>query len=272
MKRLAFIFYFLPVFALSASHEYCTDMFGLPTTGQLTDFEEIFAHLYEHYGPQGWWPVTREGSETPQYIKSNYERRSREEQLEIIIGAILTQNTSWKNAEIALMNLNTKNLMNLDVLAAISETNLGEIIRASGYYNQKAKKIQTIVAFLKKESLAKLEKLTIPELRTKLLTVKGIGNETADSIILYAFNGLAFVIDSYTKRIFARIGLSNESIAYTDLQKQFETNIPENVALYNEYHALIVSLAKEHCKKEPSCSLCPIKHSCKTGECIVIIK
>ena len=243
-------------------------MFGLAPTGKLTQFEEIFAHLYEHYGSRGWWPLFSEDSQAPKYIPGNYGKKSENEQLEIIVGSILTQNTSWKNAETALVNLNTQKLLRIEELSKISEEELADVIRPSRFSKQKAKTIKGIVKFLENESLEALEQLSIPELRKKLLALYGIGNETADSIILYAFNGLSFVIDAYTKRIFSRVGLIEESISYTNLQNEITKNIPQNGALYNEYHALIVALAQDHCTKKPTCSLCPIKNLCTTGSCV----
>ncbi len=205
--------------------------------------EKIYRILFDRYGKQHWWPV-----------------ESREE---TIIGAILTQNTNWKNVEKALVNLRKNNLLDFRRLHSINEKELASLIRSSGYYNQKSKKIKNFVEFLSKGyglDLDDLFRLNVDSLRTKLLKINGIGKETADSIILYAANKPIFVVDTYTKRIMDRIGFKEDS--YDKLQELFMKNLSKDVEMFNEYHALLVRLGKEICKKEPLCKECCLNRLC----------
>ncbi len=213
------------------------------------DFLVIYDSLKECFGYQNWWP-----GDTP---------------FEIVIGAILTQNTSWKNVEKAIIRLKENNLLNYKSIKAIEEKELAVLITSSGYYNQKAKKIKNFIAFVDSyaeegifENLWGKDKL--PRLRENLLTIKGIGPETADSILLYAGNLPTFVIDTYTKRIFSRLGFGDANESYDFWQKKFLKNLPSDTLLFNDYHAQIVVLAKEFCKKQkPSCPQCPLENICK---------
>lgn len=205
---------------------------------------KVYNRLYREFGPQNWWPVT-----------------TKNKQFEIIIGAILTQNTSWKNVEKAIKNLKENNLITPTKIAKTNKKSLAKLIKPSGYYNQKADRLKIISNFILKNK--NLEKQSIKTIRNKLLQVKGIGPETADSILLYAFNKPSFVIDAYTKRIFSRIGLCNKKINYYKLQNKFHKNLPKQTKLYNEFHALIVELAKTNCTKIPNCIDCPITKICK---------
>ncbi|MEK6841358.1 MAG: endonuclease [Nanoarchaeota archaeon] len=178
----------------------------------------LYNNLLKEYGKQNWWP----------YATKN-------KQLEMCLGAILTQNTSWNNVEKALSNLNRKDLINKDKLAKISVKKLAFLIKSSGYHNQKARKIKEFIKFLNSG-----KEIT----RENLLDIWGIGPDTADSILLYAYNKPYFVIDAYTKRIFSRLGYCKEDIKYEELQNLITNKIPKDVDLYKEFHALLVKHGK----------------------------
>lgn len=204
---------------------------------------EIYRKLYAHFGPQGWWP-----GDSP---------------FEVIVGAILTQNTNWQNVSKAIDNLRKAGALTAKRLYCLSESKLAELIRPSGYYNIKARRLKHFLDFLFQNyngSLKKMFNRPLGDLRDEILNIKGIGPETADSILLYAADLPIFVVDAYTKRIFSRHRLISENAAYSEVQKIFMQNIKNDVQLYNEYHALIVRLGKEICKKNnPKCEICPIK-------------
>jgi len=201
----------------------------------MNKIKEIYDKLEKEFGKMGWWPV----------ISKNHR-------FEISIGAILTQNTSWRNVEKAIFNLNKFNFLNKEAIKQINESELGDLIKSSGYYKQKAKKLKKFVEFLDSKKEVS---------RENLLGVWGIGKETADSILLYAYNKGVFVIDAYTKRIIERLGFKFKD--YDELQKIFIENLPKDYKLYNEFHALLVKLGKEYCKKKPKCDKCCLKEECK---------
>ena len=210
--------------------------------------QEVYKTLYKRFGPQHWWP-----GETP---------------FEVIVGAILTQQTSWNNVEKAINNLKKENLLDSKKIRDIKNEKLEKLIQSSGYYRQKTKKLKNFMNFLWKNYDGNLEKLfdqPIPKLREQLLSVNGIGKETADSIILYAANKPIFVIDTYTVRIFNRIGITQEK-DYDKLQQLFQKNLSQDAQLFNEFHALIVKLGKDHCKKKPKCDECPLNKECNYKE------
>ena len=213
----------------------------------------IFNKLLNAFGPQNWWPIKGE------YKQKNLSEADR---LEVCIGAILTQNTSWKNVEQALDNLHKNRLIDLKKLANIKESALADLIKCSGYYRQKAKKLR-IFAKHALESGSLNDFFEKKNLRDELLSVWGIGPETADSIMLYAAEKPIFVIDAYTKRIMSRFGVCKSDVDYHVLQGYFHKRLPRDEKLFNEYHALFVELAKRNCKKVPVCSSCPIKKSCQ---------
>ncbi|HSE83668.1 MAG TPA: endonuclease III domain-containing protein [Thermodesulfobacteriota bacterium] len=199
--------------------------------------------LYKRYGPQKWWPA--------------------ETELECILGAILTQNTAWKNVEKALGNLKKEGLISVGKLASIPTLSLAELIRPSGYFNQKAVKIKNFINFLIQNYDGSLEKMFEEDtetLRERLLSIRGIGPETADSILLYAGKKPIFVVDAYTYRVLLRHGLLSEETTYQEIQEFFMGSIPEDTQLFNEYHALLVKLGKEHCRKKPVCEGCPLEY------------
>lgn len=204
----------------------------------------IYSELFNHYGPQNWWPA--------------------DSRVEVIIGAILTQAVSWSNVEKAILNLKKAQLINLEKLKNVDINRLAELIKPSGYYNMKAKKLKAFVSYLDKKydlDLNKLNKGKPETIRNKLLEIYGIGPETADSIILYALEKSVFVIDAYTKRIFSRIGYTKENVAYNKLKEIIENNLKTDLKVFNEYHALLVKHAKEHCiKSSPLCNKCPLNN------------
>ena len=204
----------------------------------------MFDLLLGHFGPQNWWPGDTE--------------------LEVMVGAILTQNTNWKNVSKAIENLKEKNLLSLEGLIALSTEELAREIRPAGYYNIKAKRLKNLIDFLSHRFQADLDRFLdgdTAELREGLLSVKGIGPETADSILLYAARRPLFVIDTYTHRILFRHGLIQEEAAgYGELQDLFMNHLPEDETLFNEFHALIVRAGKEYCRTTPHCSSCPLQH------------
>lgn len=212
-------------------------------------FEEIYSKLYSEFGPQGWWPA--------------------ESSFEVIVGAILTQSVNWTNVEKAIANLKEYNKgltgkaeVNLELLEGLEEEKLAWLIRPSGYYNMKARKLKAFSHFLRGEYEGSLRKMfgeRLEVLRGKLLAVYGIGPETADSILLYAGGYPIFVIDAYTKRLYSRCGLIEEDMDYHQLQQLVMKNFPPQVECYNEYHALIVALGKYYCRKTaPRCEKCPL--------------
>lgn len=203
---------------------------------------KIFHILLETFGPRNWWP-----GETP---------------LEVIIGAVLTQNTSWKNVERAIKNLKTKKQLDVKRLYDIAPSLLAEIIRPAGYFNIKARRLKNVITVLHEHyngNIERLSSLGVQELRSILLAINGIGPETADSIMLYALNKPVFVVDAYTKRFLKNHRLYNGD-GYEDCQDYFMKNLPADVYLYNEFHALIVFLCQKYCKKTPICHECPLKN------------
>ena len=191
--------------------------------------------MEKEFGFQSWWPRFEEGKFV--YNENNKDKPlSSKQRFIICISAILTQNTNWKNVEKAIKNLDKFNFLNKEAIKQINEEELGELIKSSGYYKQKAKKLKKFVEFDGEIN------------RENLLEIWGIGKETADSILLYAFSKPFFVIDAYTKRIFEKLGYKSNS--YDGWQKLFMNGLPKNVKLFKEYHALIVELGKNYCKKK----------------------
>lgn len=206
----------------------------------MNTIEIIYKKLYNHWGSQKWWPT--------------------DSKLEIIIGSILSQNTSWKNAEKAILNLKENNFLNLKNLSILNKSKISELIKPAGYYNQKTEYILCASEIINNKflgSINNLFKLDIESLRIELLSWKGIGKETADSIILYAAEKPIFVIDSYTKRMLSRHNIGYK-ITYDDAANLFMKSLPKNVKMYNEFHALIVKLGQTYCKTKPNCSKCPL--------------
>ena len=202
----------------------------------------IYRTLYQAYGPRDWWPG--------------------ETSFEVMVGAILTQNTSWRNVEKAIQKLKGKGLLSAKGIRQLKKSKLALSIKSSGYYRIKADRLKSFIDFLFEEyngNIKKMGREGLGELRVKLLGVKGIGPETADSILLYGLKKPIFVVDAYTKRILSRHGLISEKASYEEVQKLFMDHLPMDEKLFNEYHALIVHLGKTVCKKIPRCDRCPIQ-------------
>ena len=202
----------------------------------------IYQKMFEALGPRQWWP-----GETP---------------FEVVIGAILTQNTNWSNVEKAIKNLKTAGKLSPEGIYELSVTELAKLIRPSGFFNVKAKRVKTFINWLFSRyegNLSKMFARDLQSLRSELLSVKGIGPETADSILLYAGNMPTFVVDAYTHRIFSRHELIPEESTYDDMKSFFEENLPKDVQLFNEYHALLVNIGKMFCKPKKVCEPCPLK-------------
>lgn len=216
--------------------------------------------LKKDYGSQNWWPVTKKGKIHPEYSGGPVDDTQK---FEVMIGAILTQNTSWSNVLKAIAQLNKKGVKTPNDVLLIDEKKLAELIRSAGYYNQKAKKLKILADFVKHNSIKKLEKMNTQELRGLLLSVHGVGPETADSIMLYALNKPVFVIDTYTKRIMSRIGVCKADVKYDGLQQIFHDELTSDAKVFNEYHALLVEHAKRYCKTKPECKECPINRLCE---------
>lgn len=202
----------------------------------------IYEALYTHFGPQGWWPG--DGS------------------FEIMVGAILTQNTSWKNVEKAIANLRAAGVLSPEEMLQLGEGELAELIRPSGYYRVKANRLRHFLSFLRDGYGFRLEAMLhqpMAKIRAELLQVKGVGPETADSILLYAGGYPIFVVDAYTKRIFVRHGLAGEGSSYQELQDLLMSALPRDARLFGEYHALLVRLGKSHCLGRPKCRGCALE-------------
>ena len=204
---------------------------------------DIHDRLLTAFGPQNWWPG--EGA------------------FEVMVGAILTQNTNWGNVERAIENLDAAGMMDPDALAACDSARLAELIRPSGYFNVKARRLTDFLAWLRPKLsggvIESLRSIRTPRLRQELLSVRGIGCETADSILLYALERRVFVVDAYTRRFLSRHGLIHPKASYEQIRVAFENGLPRSRKLYNEYHALIVRLGKEFCRPKPRCASCPLK-------------
>ncbi|MCW6161361.1 MAG: endonuclease III domain-containing protein [Candidatus Micrarchaeales archaeon] len=209
------------------------------------DIPALYKILLRHFGFRSWWPG--------------------ETQFEIIAGAILTQQTSWSNVEKAITNLKSHGALDPAKIASMPEERLQKLIRSSGFYRQKAKRLKavskhiisssgSVKAFLSKDKAA---------LRKELLSMDGIGPETADSVLLYAAGKRIFVVDAYTKRIMSRLYGTNPKIGYDELQSHFHAELPKSVSIYKDMHAQLVELGKNYCKTKPECSPCPLKGGCK---------
>jgi endonuclease-3 related protein len=204
--------------------------------------QQIYELLFKRFGPQHWWP-----GETKD---------------EILAGAILTQNTNWQNVEKAILNLKKASVMSLEKLYSIGQPQLAELIRPAGYYNIKAKRLKAFLKWLFEQHngrLSEIESIHTENLRQELLQINGIGPETADSILLYAFDRPVFVVDAYTYRIATRHQLIEPQCDYEQLRSLFEDSLEDNIKLFNEYHALLVRTGKEFCRPQARCAGCPLE-------------
>jgi len=207
---------------------------------------DIYRRLLAHYGPQHWWPA--------------------EEPFEVIVGAILTQTAAWGNVEKAIANLREADALSPKVLRQLSTSRLAKLVRPCGYYNAKALKLKSFAYWLGNHHDDDLNSLfagNVEDLRQKLLSINGIGQETADSIILYAAGKPTFVVDAYTRRIISRLGLAPAKNSYADYQALFMENLEPDAKLFNEYHALLVCLGKSVCRPRPLCRECCLSELCQ---------
>lgn len=206
---------------------------------QLTD---LYNRLLAHFGPLNWWPA-----ETP---------------FEVIVGAVLTQNTAWTNVDKAISNLKRLGPLDRNALLAMQPEELAQAIRSSGYYTVKAARLRAVLSWLGEGWEDRLSKGDLDTLRQELLTVPGVGTETADSILLYAAGRPTFVIDAYTRRILDRLGIQPGESTYEGYRRLFMDHLPNDVPLFNEFHAQLVYLGKDYCRKEPLCRSCPVQEIC----------
>jgi len=203
---------------------------------------DIYNRLYRAFGPQNWWPG--------------------ETSFEMMVGAILTQNTSWRNVEKAIRNLKERKVLSCHGIHQLRKSQLAALIRPSGYFRIKAERLKEFVDFLILNyggDLGRMRSEPLEGLREKLLSVRGIGPETADSILLYGLKKPIFVVDAYTRRVLIRHRVISEKASYDEVQRFFMDSLPADESLFNEYHALIVRLGKTVCNKTPKCDICPIK-------------
>jgi endonuclease-3 related protein len=225
---------------------------------------DIYRTLMKAYGPQGWWPIlshkgtnpTKAGSIQGYHVGDYSFPKDRDQQFEICLGAILTQNTSWPSVETALTNLKRSKALKLKEFKKLSDGKLRELIKPAGYYNQKSQYLRNFTEFF-----TSLKPGHIPR-RSDVLAVKGVGEETADSILLFAFMQPEFIIDAYTRRIFSRIGLISKDATYHEIKEFFQQGVEPDIQTYQEFHALIVEHAKRHCRTRPECQGCPISRVC----------
>jgi endonuclease-3 related protein len=222
-----------------------------PATGSPAGPEEVFRLLLGAYGPQGWWP----GASDP---------------FEVVVGAVLTQSVAWRNVERALDNLRAAGLLSPRALLDLDEAALAAVIRPAGYHTVKARRLRAVARLVVDDfggDLDALLTLPLPALRQTLLDTYGIGEETADDIIVYAARRPSFVVDAYTRRLFGRLGQRPPGDTYADWQAYLERPLPPDAALFGELHALIVQHGKERCtKRAPRCPGCPLLAGCPTGE------
>ncbi len=210
-------------------------------------FLNVYKKLYATHGPQGWWPG--------------------DSAFEIMVGAVLTQNTAWTNVEKAIANLKLARALTPRKILAASRGDLATWLKPSGYFNVKTKRLRAVCHWLVEQGgVKRLAKIPTPALRTALLSVHGVGPETADDILLYAFNRPVFVIDAYTRRFFSRLGLIEGKEPYEILRERFQSALQTDTRLFNEYHALIVLHAKDTCRTQPHCGRCGFVRTCGAAE------
>lgn len=213
-------------------------------------YQSMYQQLVRHFGHRSWWPA-----ETP---------------FEVCVGAILTQNTSWKNVERAIISLKDADALSPKRIFDLEPSALAALIRSAGYYNVKAKRLQNFVRHLVRKHGGNLDSLfsgSVANIRSELLSINGIGKETADSMILYAGGKPIFVVDAYTKRVLTRHRLTSELADYDALQDLFHKNLPRSASLFNDFHAQIVAVGNQYCRKTPRCDLCPLNGFPGTASC-----
>lgn len=214
-----------------------------------SQLQRVYERLFSHYGPQHWWPA-----ETP---------------FEVMVGAVLTQNTNWKNVEKAIRNLREAGVLSPRALYKLPLEELAELIQPAGYFRLKAKRLHNLLRLLVEEYDASFEAMFATDretLREQLLAVNGIGPETADSILLYAGQIPTFVVDTYTHRVLARHGWIDFDTDYHSIKDHFESSLERDAALFNEFHGLLVRVGNEHCRKTPKCEGCPLEKMLPGGK------
>jgi endonuclease-3 related protein len=203
---------------------------------------DIYERLWKAYGPQHWWPA--------------------ESLLEVMVGAVLTQNTNWRGVEKSIAKLKQHNLLVFHELQTVATEKLAQLIKPAGYFNLKARRLKNLIEFVTEAYAGDFETMTRVEtgrLRKELLAVNGVGPETADSVLLYGFQRPVFVVDTYTCRVLSRHGLIGEKVSYQEVQELFSKHLPLDLTVFNEYHALLVKVGKLHCQRRPSCHGCPLE-------------
>ncbi len=213
----------------------------------ITRWPLVYERLHAHFGAQDWWPA-----QSP---------------FEVMVGAILTQNTAWRNVELAIAALRAADALAVRAILGMDEADLAQLIRPAGYFRLKARRLRALCAFLAAQGVAEdpgqLGRGQDPvALRRDLLAVHGVGEETADAILLYALDAAVLVVDAYTRRIGKRLGLLPEKASYGEIQSTIAAEIPADLAVLNELHALLVQLGKEHCRPRPRCERCPLLSLC----------
>jgi len=203
--------------------------------------------LLDHFGPQHWWP-----GDSP---------------FEVMVGAVLTQNTAWTQVERAIAALKAHHALSATAILALPDAELAALIRPAGYFNVKARRLKALCQFLLEQGVANAperlsEQAPLAELRRRLLAVHGVGEETADSILLYALDLPSFVVDAYTRRSFTRLGIMTGEESYTSIQSRFHAALPTDCRLFNAFHALLVALGKHYCRPKPRCAACPLLALC----------
>ena len=208
------------------------------------DPARLYHRLFRRYGPQHWWPA--------------------DNQFEVILGAILTQNTAWGNVEKALSQLREQRLIALEAMLCISTEKLAKLIRPAGFYRRKSACIKAMSNWLAEQGgIENVKRQDSVSIRKDLLNIPGIGSETADAVLLYALAKCCFVVDAYTRRILSRVGLLGPGPSYSQAQQFLVSNIDKEISLYQQYHALLVAHAKAHCRKTPLCGGCPLFDVCR---------
>ncbi len=212
------------------------------------EVRDIYRLMLKSYGEQGWWPIK-------DVYSHSFKKRKKtpSERFEIAVGAILAQNTSWENVKKALGNLRNARALTRRGMGKLTPKELATLIRPAGYFNIKARKLREYLKYSGRVT------------REGLLGIWGLGPETVDSILLYAYGKPVFVVDAYAKRMLCRMGICKEKATYSEIQAFFESSLKKDAKLFNEYHALIVEHGKEHCRAKPVCEGCPLGKMCKEG-------
>ena len=234
--------------------------------GKVSLLRTVYCRLLSFHGPQGWWPIVNPKMGTGEYHVG--APRSADDFFEISVGAILTQNVSWKNVDSVLAVLKKKNLLDPGTLMRMKPARLAGLITSTGYYNQKAKKIKNFIRWYGTHRFdwRELGKMDTRAVRDELLSVNGVGPETADSILLYALGAAIFVVDAYTVRMFTRLGILTGDEKYQAIQELFHRDFRGSADENNEYHALIVAHGKDICKKKPLCDTCCLRSLCRRDD------